>query len=525
MDFKTLQHIFLNIQKNTEIFTIKFDNWSLWDISKNYLFFQILFRYIKGERETLTNKINKRKNEIINRSINYFIAQFEWRIVRNKYVNKEREVILLFVSSAHRYANKNKKFISPFGEEINLMNNRKFDLFIIENNKKSKRNNNVLCKPDLRENIIEFPNIIDKILPIKKNKNLEQAIFKLAETIKIELKDSPEMQSIFFEELFSKEFRRKTMSFPKEKRRAITFLRQLHPSALLFSSIQNYYPTIAAAKEMKIPVIEIQHGVMDRDHIEHQWPAYMKNKKRELLSPDKIFMWGRYWVEQKLKTGFWSPEELFAYGHSRMDYIKSQIRIHHEDNTRELACKEIYFLYTSQFPYRKSAINFLEDFLKNIPKELNIKLIIKLHPLEDSEYIHYKILQDSFPKHCIVHYHKEKSLYDLFFKVHVHLSVNSASIFESIELGTPTAILNIPGKDYFKNLIENKLLKLIETPSDLIKLSKQIIENTSDWKKWLEITRKSKNYFFSYNTNQNYLKHLNIMIEKESLRMYNKKMN
>ncbi|HEY0680467.1 MAG TPA: hypothetical protein VGD17_19430, partial [Chitinophagaceae bacterium] len=83
---------------------------------------------------------------------------------------------------------------------------------------------------------------------------------------------------------------------------------------------------LAAAKSMNIPVLDVQHGIIDKHHPQYIYAEVMSNSKKDMILPDWIALFGNFHREILLKTGFWSDNELTILGSSRMEMNRNRYR-------------------------------------------------------------------------------------------------------------------------------------------------------------------------------------------------------
>lgn len=507
MNIDTIQILFSKIQEDLELFQITYGGFPIWCLVKNRLFNALLNVFIEKRPEKLYFNIYSKSEAILRQFVNVPISYFQWYRF-NKFLQPNKPIALLLIDGFFRDKNDDFTYTYPFGEEIILTKTRKFDMFLIERNHRIKKKSRPLVKPNLREDFVSFS--IPFSFFIKKNKVLETAKSDLLIILSKKLKDYPDILEILKKELYSALTDYLLYEFESKKIKALKVLNKLKPFALLLTAPVGLLWWVAAAKEMKIKVIEFQHGIIDKYQPQYNWPSKLSEQKKTLLTPDFIFMWGDYWVRENLSLGFWKENELLPCGSTKVDKAKITYSKMVENKISLNGSNIVKYLYTSCKPIRNDAKVFLTDFLSLISRSNSlVKILIKLHPNEDSEYYFYNELKRVYPDYCEIYYHRDKKLYDLFVETDVHLSVFSASVLESIEFGRPTAILNLPGKEYFENLIEIGAVKFADSPSCLLAMNNEIKNNSKYWKDWISDTKKKEGYFFTSGSLNSYVKYVN----------------
>lgn len=220
-----------------------------------------------------------------------------------------------------------------------------------------------------------------------------------------------------------------------------------------------------AAKKMNIPVIELQHGVMGKNHI-----AYNYGKIQNLETfPDYIFLFGQYWKDvtkfpvnsSNIKTVGWP-------------YFDSRIR----ENTKAMVCKEqktIIFISDGQNGKKMSRIAF---DLSNQINMNNYNIIYKLHP---GEYLRWKNEYSWLIESKIeVVDNSEKDIHYYFKQSDIQIGVRSTAIYEGLAYSLFTIILKLEFHEDMDDLCSLKYAHFAESVDEIIKLIE--FSNTEDLK-------------------------------------------
>ncbi len=519
MTYYQLELMFKTIQNNEQIFKITINGWPLWSVIKSQLFIRCAFRFTSKKKETFLSKIIKMKKLILKQFFRYFIALFKWYIYQiSKSESKDKIRVLFLFFSEHRFKNAEGKMENFFGESIIKAKGRKFDVFIIERTKGYQKFKNTPYKVDLPEDIISFPGYMGFSLQFKMNKLINERLTDL-ETILI--KQLPEdvnshFISILIEELHSKLILRSIFNFLRDKHKASILLSKIDPKVVILTASSGYLGTIAAAKELGIPVIEIQHGVAKENYVVYQWPEFLKDQKKKLPIPDTLFLWGPYWVDQQKRTKFWNHEEVFAYGNTKISLLKKDFWLKRE-SMGGVKLKESKFeiLFTTNDLFREQAIEFIDDLLHLIKiNRLNYFINIKLHPNEDFAYGYYHSkLFMKYPHHCKIFNHNEKPLYEHFLTTRVHLTVFSAALFESMELEIPTIVFTKEGCDYYSDIIADGELKYAQNADECLDMIKNVEKGSILNNESLMKTTKPKNYYFVEPDIEKFANYINVLAD------------
>ena len=493
MNIDKLNKLFLEVEnKCPEIYEVKLKNISVWSVIKVPIFMVLLAKLSTNEESSFLSKFSSKSTAakyIIN-SYNAKIRWFFFSLISKK--SKQQKRILVALYGRRRLTIGELKNFEPFSDEIIINSGEKYETLSIESNKGEKPVKDVPVVPNYRENIFKAPTIRGVLYSLLISKDVEEKINLIKNVFDKYYKDDEEIKKMLGDVILSKVIKQKVLQFFQEYKSAELILKRMNLSSIVLVSPEGYYGLIAAAKKLNIPVIENQHGVIDKNHPQYNWPQFMKARKKELMIPDYLFVFGNYWQQVLLKGGFWNKNQLICTGNSGFE----KQRVFFKNKVKKT--KNATLLYTSAKPCRNEAIEFLNSFLNLIKENKSkVNLIIKLHPAENEEFDYYNALAIKYPDLCSVYYHKEKSLFDCFAISDLHLTVFSATALESISLGVPTGILNVSGKDMLSDVIEMDYLKMINDNNHLYTIVESINNNGENWLKWKAHVKNIESIFFN----------------------------
>lgn len=204
-------------------------------------------------------------------------------------------------------------------------------------------------------------------------------------------------------------------------------------------------PIIAAAQELNIECIEIQHGAIYYYDAIYSFPY---NKKVPYF-PDKIELFGNYWKETAHIP--LPKDKLVSKGYP---YLREQLKKypHLIKNNNKITM-------VSQGTIGKKLSDYAYQLALNNP---NLEIVYKLHPgefdrwkdsytglLKSKELPNFKIIQD------------EKNIYELLLTSKYIFGVYSTTIFEALEAGCKVFLVDLPGVDRLDNLVLSNLVTKI----------------------------------------------------------------
>jgi hypothetical protein len=215
------------------------------------------------------------------------------------------------------------------------------------------------------------------------------------------------------------------------------FLRKLNPKELYVVVSYGYFHFVKAAKELGIKVIELQHGTYSKYHLGYSYPHGVTDLT---YIPDYLYVWNDYWKqinvlpvvnENVVVTGF-------LYGEEKFKKYK---------NLRKK--KQIVVL--SQGVIGKQLSSKLDFIIKKHPEHA---IYYKLHPGEYGRWMDYPLLN-----HMVlakkVHVVENTDLYKLLAESEFQIGVFSTALFEGMELGCKTILVDLPGIEYMEELIRS----------------------------------------------------------------------
>ncbi len=227
-------------------------------------------------------------------------------------------------------------------------------------------------------------------------------------------------------------------------------LRWIKPKVLVLICSYGKEALIDAAKTLGIATIELQHGVISPYHPGYVFPDGVT----KTTFPDFILTFGEYW---KKSVNYPIPKSHVVS--AGFPYLESK-RASGAGSRNE---REILFI--SQ---ERSGV-LISKFAVQLSRLLSndFKVVYKLHPLETDRW---KKLYPWLVESNIEVVGTERDLYELFKESKVQVGIFSTALFEGLSFGLSTFLINAPGIEYFEPLIEMKVVHVVSTPEDLVKM-------------------------------------------------------
>lgn len=227
-------------------------------------------------------------------------------------------------------------------------------------------------------------------------------------------------------------------------------LRKVKPKLVILVCSYGFETFIEACKSMDIPVAELQHGVLSRYHLGYSFPGPKKTKR---AFPDYFLAFGDYWkdsVEFPLEK-----ERIISVGYP---YLENEVKKYSDIKKKD------QILFISQGTIGGEMSKFAVELSKD--HRMKHKIIYKLHPGEYSRWRKaYPWLGESGI--WVIDYN-EIPLYRLFAESKIQVGVHSTAIFEGLNFGLRTYLLDLPGVEYMEGLIESQDARIVKSIDEFI---------------------------------------------------------
>jgi hypothetical protein len=215
------------------------------------------------------------------------------------------------------------------------------------------------------------------------------------------------------------------------KRRIFRWLfTRLGLRALVGSYAPGRYGEIAAARELGLPVVELQHGVIGSRCPDYAWPSELKPCKVDMPLPDRIAVFGPTFRDLVLRSGFWSSAEVVATGAAAMEAHRSTALA---GNRRPPGPLRLVFM--TQGPARTAAIAFWRELAASTDfVARGYRVAFKLHPEEAHHIEAYRSVIRTAPERLRL-LAVDAHPIDAMLAADVVVSYNSMALIEALALG------------------------------------------------------------------------------------------
>jgi hypothetical protein len=242
--------------------------------------------------------------------------------------------------------------------------------------------------------------------------------------------------------------------------------KRLGPKSLLVPN-SGQFALFLAANGLGIPFVEMQHGIFSETHPDNL-PAYaLERSNRALLLPDLLTVYGDYWAEKLRDSALGRLGRIRPVGAPLIDSSRAlRQRCFAADPAKPI------LTLTSQGGFSaERAVEFVKAFLGIYSGPLLVN--VRLHPGYEagSSPFDGRFVDD----HRVVLWrgNRKPDTYQMIAMSDLHLSIYSACHFEALGIGTPTAILALPGHELMLDLAARGDAILVESPERLAELVRQ----------------------------------------------------
>jgi hypothetical protein len=472
-----VQNQIWEIEKRNDLLQYRIDGWCVWPI--------VRFRIIKRLNIKLEKITTTKKEKSTRRIIHLF-----WGLLDIfRFINASKSDYFVLTSTSARSEATELGYKDVFFDDFLLRNKHFFKIENINNDDLLYKSKAALLKSNATTLFIEIAAfLLGELRPGTKN------IYFVAENLFDDLQRELDSGIIDFAEIV-----KSLKFFYWGKRLYGLILNKIKPKCVLIANPGNYEIT-AAAKELGIPVVEFQHGFIDRYHPGYSWSNYARNLKEIMPIPDAIFLYGNYFKEELTTLDFWE-ESLKVVGSLGMDSVREKAI---KDKT-----EKVMILFTSQGIDQEKIIDFLSQFLYLIRDQIEIFLYIKLHPRNEIGSEPYTVAFKSHPNVKVISPNSSLSTLDLIKKSHFHMSISSTTHFEALALATPTIVLPFATSERIHILKDLDHVYFVQTPQDLLEI---VLEKINQ-----NVSQLIGNYFYKNHALENIELELEKFIKKHSI--------
>jgi len=265
----------------------------------------------------------------------------------------------------------------------------------------------------------------------------------------------------------------------------IWLFKRINPKIVVFICSYGKEILVEACKNLGIPSVELQHGIINRYHTGYSFVG-KKSIKRNF--PDYFFAFGDYW--KNLVEFPISKERVYSVG---FPFFEQEVAKFKNEN------KKNQVVFVSQGPYGKKLSQLAVDLKKR--HDFGMEIVYKIHP---GEYYRWK---KDYPWLVgsgirVIDEDNSESLYKLLAQSIALVGVSSTTVYEGFGFGLRTFLVDPPDVEYMNQLIASQAVVKISCADELIQ----------DLNQPHEQGRISVDHFFKANAAENILHALDTIL-------------
>jgi CDP-glycerol glycerophosphotransferase (TagB/SpsB family) len=446
-----LVEMFLEFENKYEMFNIKINGVHIWHYIRFDIYNDILHE-LSGVEVLLSSTSPINKADV---SYEYFIRK---NILCNQFFASKRDILL--ISHPRKYSDGNGYYKCIYTDELDK--NLKQSHYILAD----KSVEGVYAKQRSKNVIYADLEAFNKIMGVKiqqeviKTSEISKKIIKPIENyfnIKIDVETKKRWHNIVVFYITGRKYYYKYYNF---------LLQKIKPKLIIMvvSYAFDRMVLCEVAHKKRIPVVELQHGQIHKEHIAYNFPKRMKLNS----FPDYIFTFGKLFIEG-IKYPI-APKNIISVGYPELEKNYKLYRNKVKKNR-----KTILFISQCNFEIIKY-VNILAETLDN----KKYRIVFQLHPKEYfswkntvGKYINNKFVEVIGSYNHTVH----ESLGEADWVVGSYSTV----LFEALMFDVKVAIMKIGQYNAAESLYINGYAILVDSPEQLIdEIQKDTFEVNKD---------------------------------------------
>lgn len=240
--------------------------------------------------------------------------------------------------------------------------------------------------------------------------------------------------------------------FVSEKHFFFSFFKKRRPPFILGSECMGR-GIMAAALELNIPFIELQHGSIDQHYPPYIWDKRFLEASR-IMKPTQLWVFGTLAKEIILATGFFIGEEIIPVGYRKIDDMRSKAK--DDPGQSNLSNQLLVVVQPMMHDFNRALISHLLSI--KIP---GIKILFKAHPLQPAiELSEYEAMMQGSEISIV---DKSENIHQLIRASDLVIGHVTTCLEEALTLGKPSITIttqelpaglhSMTGVDHLKDVI------------------------------------------------------------------------
>ncbi len=255
---------------------------------------------------------------------------------------------------------------------------------------------------------------------------------------------------------------------------------------------------LAASGKLKIKSVDLQHGVIDKNHPQYIFGDKLKSIKHFMPLPTYVGVFGELHKKLLLENNFWDDNQIEVLGSFRIEEARKKFKEKKDGKLKNGPT----ILIPTQWNIFGSISELIEILNKNTNADFKIKL--KIHPLEYMEHVelYNDIAVKSKGKVQIAD--STQNIYTLIEEAFIVVGFDSAVLLEAVALGTP--VITIGTESLPKGILEyysdpeiTNSVKLfhITKEDEFLFFINETFDNPAFYSSWVTKCKEAGHYLFA----------------------------
>jgi len=261
-----------------------------------------------------------------------------------------------------------------------------------------------------------------------------------------------------------------------------------------------------ACRELNIPSIELQHGIITKYHA-----GYVKvteSENRDCV-PEYILTYGDEFTDIIRKGSLFEREKVVTVGFPYLEEVKKSPPVVNDRLNDFVSKFTTTILVTSQWTVAEELKNFFIELSEKLKKiNMDVGIVFKPHPRDWRNYSDIEKIENMFIAN------KYDDIYEILKVIDIHSTAYSTSGLEALAFGKPNIFIDV-GKTTIEEIIkviDNKTSFLVSSTQEYVTKMEYIVSHYESLSK--KAIKKSE-IFFKPNAKKNierFLKSIGISI-------------
>lgn len=241
------------------------------------------------------------------------------------------------------------------------------------------------------------------------------------------------------------------LNFEIDRRYYRYILNRVNPKRIFLTQNGIQKALMLCAFERKIPIIEFQHGIINKNHPAYSYPVNCNYENVKTL-PTVLFMFSNFWKD----VAYMPKVSKVITGN---DYFNNPLKHLHSNGSYD---KMDYILIVSSIVHQEEIDNFIMALRK---RHINSHIVLKLHPNQIHQYKDICVKYEDDNSTDIIL--SEFSITDLLSRALCVVLIESTAAYEALQMSKTVYILKRMNYTGHSNIFNEDNVKIIDKYEDI----------------------------------------------------------